>query len=192
MGERGDTGPVLFITMSPDSAVPQTTTMLDALVVLCGKTEKAPRRLEKIWHLRMRSEHAYPKVLVAALIGVIVLEMCFPLFLTGETSFGGADDVCRERYIAILMKREDEGYYTDIERDLIHVSAGGHLLPGHVFNSISTVVSLLGFTTLLFHSPHTSNVAVDLDRTCTSPRLHAHLFPPVILSPVAHISQFTD
>jgi hypothetical protein len=143
--------------------------MLNALFALCGKIGRTPRRLEKSWHSRMRSERAFPKALVAALVVVFVLEIGFPLFLTGETSFGRADDVCRERHIAKLMKREGEGEYTDIGSDLHYAYAGGHLLPTHVFNSISTVVSLLGFTTWLFHSPHTSNVAVDLDRTCNPP-----------------------
>jgi hypothetical protein len=167
--------------------------MLDALVAFCGKIGRAPRRLEKMWHSFMRSEGAFPKSLVGALVGVIVLGMCFPLFLTGETSFGRADDVCRERHIEKLRKGYDEGDYTDIERDAIHASAGGHLLPGHVFNSISTVVSLLGFTTWLFHSPHTSNVAVDLDRTCNSPPLS---FPPLLflllllLTSLTHVHPF--
>jgi hypothetical protein len=47
-----------------------------------------------------------------------------------------------------------------------------------VFNFVSTVVSLLGFTAWLFHSPHTSNVAVDLDRTCTSPCPNFFFLPP--------------
>ena len=142
--------------------------MLDALVAFCGKIERAPRRLEKMWHSFMRSEGAFPKSLVGALVGVIVLGMCFPLFLTGETSFGRADDVCRERVIEKLTERYDEGEYTEKKVEQYTASAFGYLLPGHVFNSISTVVSLLGFTTWLFQS-HTSNVAVDLDKTCSSP-----------------------
>jgi hypothetical protein len=41
------------------------------------------------------------------------------------------------------------------------------LFPAHFFNSISTVISLFGFWVWLFFSPHNSDVARDLDRTCT-------------------------
>jgi hypothetical protein len=117
----------------------------------------------------MRSKRAFPKTLVAAVVTVVVLEICLPLFITGETSFGRADDVCREQEIAKYAKRYREGGFTEKEVEQYTAGALSHLLPGHVFNSISTVVSLLGFTTWLFHSPHTSNMAVDLDRTCSSP-----------------------
>ena len=47
------------------------------------------------------------------------------------------------------------------------------LLPSHFFNSISVVVSLFGFWVWLFFSPHTSDVARDLDRTCTKTVLYS-------------------
>ena len=43
------------------------------------------------------------------------------------------------------------------------------LFPAHLFNSISTVVSLIGLFVWLFSSPHNSDGARDLDRTCTKP-----------------------
>ena len=142
------------------------------------------RRLEKIWHSSMRGERAFPKTLVAALVAVAVLEICLPLFITGKTSFEGADDACREQEIAKYAKRYREGGFTEKEGEQYTANALGHLLPGHVFNSISTVVSLLGFTTWLFHSPHTSNVAVDLDKTCNSPPC---LPPPSSSSSSSHL-----
>jgi hypothetical protein len=56
------------------------------------------------------------------------------------------------------------------------------LFPAHLFNSISTVVSLFGFMVWLFFSPHMSDVARDLDRTCTKPYCIPHtthtMLPP--------------
>jgi hypothetical protein len=43
------------------------------------------------------------------------------------------------------------------------------LSPIHIFNSTSSVVSLFGFWVWLFFSPHMSDVARDLDRTCMKP-----------------------
>ena len=41
------------------------------------------------------------------------------------------------------------------------------LFPFHLFNSIATVMSLFGFWVWLFFSPHNSDGARELDRTCT-------------------------
>jgi hypothetical protein len=46
-------------------------------------------------------------------------------------------------------------------------SVNWHLFPVHLFNSISTAMSLFGFWVWLFFSPHNSDVARQLDRTCT-------------------------
>jgi hypothetical protein len=54
-----------------------------------------------------------------------------------------------------------------------------NLFPVHLFNSISTVVSLFGFMVWLFFSPHMADVARDLDRTCMKPRLYlSHVLLP--------------
>jgi hypothetical protein len=59
----------------------------------------------------------------------------------------------------------DSKYY-DPEWDMDD-AADWHLFPVHLFNSIATVMSLFGFWVWLFFSPHNSDVARALDRTCT-------------------------
>ena len=46
-------------------------------------------------------------------------------------------------------------------------SAGWHLFPIHLFNSVSAGMSLFGFWVWLFFSPHYNEVGRDLDRTRT-------------------------
>ena len=82
--------------------------------------------------------------------------------VTGTTSFGEAKDVCYERNLAKLTAffEEEEWEYDDY--------AGRFLFPLHQFNSSATLVSLFGFLTWLFFSPHTGENAEGLDVTRTT------------------------
>jgi hypothetical protein len=68
----------------------------------------------------MRGERVFPENLVAVLVAVAVLEICLPLFITGKTSFGGADDARREQEIAKCAKRHREGGFTEKEVEQIY------------------------------------------------------------------------
>jgi len=122
-----------------------------------------PICVEKRLHALVRREDGHSMTLAAVLTLMVGCEVCMPLFVTGELSFGAAEEECYERIYAVLAERHarDEDWDFDAK-------ATRRLFPVHLYNSMSTVVSLLGFLSWLFFSPHASKGApggtCDLDR----------------------------
>jgi hypothetical protein len=91
-----------------------------------------------------------------------------PLFMTNTASYGAAGKVCYDRAFSLQSAISGDVGSPDYDPDWdFDDNNGNHLFPQHLFNSLSTVMSLFGFGVWLFFSPHQSDVAKDLDRTCT-------------------------
>ena len=105
------------------------------------------------------------------LFGVTVLVLVMPLVVTGRVSFGEAESVCygwtyermNLRYNATGMDVEDPLYDPDWSME---DWADWTLFPQHVYNSVATCVSLVGFWVWLCFSAHKNEEAEHLDRTC--------------------------
>ena len=129
-------------------------------------------------YLIVRGEAFYRKTFftcqcVATLLGVLL-----PLFITNTPSHGAARKSCHDWTFmlnnATHWDVDSPDYNPEWEME---DSATFHLFPQHLYNSISTVVSLFGFWVWIFFSPHMADVARDLslrqqnirdlDRTCT-------------------------
>jgi hypothetical protein len=112
-----------------------------------------------------------------ATLSVVLL----PLLVTLTTSYGAAREECHDHTVMLLNVTDvDSEFYNpewDVEGDALL-----DLFPVHLFNSISTAVSLFGFWVWLFFSPHMSNLARDLDRTCEKPdcilKIYSNVLPP--------------
>jgi hypothetical protein len=138
----------------------------------------------------MRSETFFTKTFFACQSVATLCVILLPLFVTNTTSYGAARADCYDMSFAlrnVTMFDVDAPKY-DPEWDMDD-AADWRLFPVHLFNSIATVMSLFGFWVWLFLSPQNSDVARDLDRTCTKnpfafcflekchhmPSLHLHL-----------------
>ena len=99
-----------------------------------------------------------------ATLSVILL----PLFVTNTASYDAAGKVCYDRTFLRLnvvhFDVDSPKYDPDWDMD---DAADRALFPVHLFNSMSTAMSLFGFWVWMFFSPHNSDVARELDRTCT-------------------------
>jgi hypothetical protein len=103
-------------------------------------------------------------------VGFAAATLCvalLPLFATGGASFDVAREECYARTVVRFLGGSSQ-YDPDYEEDKFDDDATRHLFPMHLFNSVSTGVSLFGLCVWLFFSPHTSPVEQDLDRTLGS------------------------
>ena len=108
------------------------------------------------------------KLLLLLLLLLLLRAAVLLMFVTKTPSYGAARKMCHDftfEWRNVTYFDVDSPKY-DPEWDMDDV-AERDLFPVHLFNSISTVVSLFGFWVWLFFSPHMSNVAKDLHRTCT-------------------------
>jgi len=118
--------------------------------------------------LVVRSETFYAKTFFTCQSVATLLVILLPLFVTNTASYGAASKECYDRKFARLNVRffDVDSQHYDPEWNMDD-DATWHIFPAHLFNSISTVMSLFGFWVWLFFSPHNSDVARALDRTCT-------------------------
>jgi hypothetical protein len=127
-----------------------------------------PSAFELACCLKMRSDTFYAKTFFACQSAVTLSVVLLPLFVTNTASYGAAGEVCHDRTFAW---KNATRFDVDHPRHDPEWDMGGfaeeRLFPVHLFNSIATVISLFGFWVWLFFSPHNSDVARDLDRTCT-------------------------
>ena len=127
-----------------------------------------PSALELAIYLTVRSETFYPKTFFSCQSVATLLVILLPLFVTNTASYSAASTACYDRTFAwsnVTYFDVDSQWY-DPEWDMDDNSSW-NLFPVHLFNSISTVMSLFGFWVWLFFSPYNSDVARALDRTCT-------------------------
>jgi hypothetical protein len=117
-----------------------------------------------VCYITLRGKTFYKKTFFACLSSATLFVTVLPLFATQTASYGAARKVCHD-YVFVLYNAA----YWDVESPLYDPE--WDIFAVHLFNSISTVVSLFGFWVWLFFSPHMSDVARDLDRTCTETRL---------------------
>ena len=132
-----------------------------------------PSAFELACCLIVRSETFYRKTFFACQVVATVLVILRPLFVTNAASYGAAGKVCYDRNFAWRsdVRSDVDSRWHDPEWDMDDV-ADWHLFPSHLFNSISTGMSLFGFWVWLFYSPYNSDVARALDRTCAKKTLH--------------------
>ena len=119
----------------------------------------------------LRDPHFHAKIFFASLVAATLCVFLLPLVVTGTSSYGAASEVCRDRFslVRIAMYEDANSPYYDQEWDVdTTYYATEHLLPVHLFHSISTAVSLFGFWVWLFFSPHKMEMSQNLDRTCTT------------------------
>ena len=131
----------------------------------------SPTAAELACYHHLRGPNFYAKTFFTSLVAITLCAVLLPLFVTGTSSYGAASGVCYDRFalLRISWYEDPDSPYYDPEWDVdADESAVYHLFPVHLFNSISTVVSLFGFWVWLFLGPHKSSVAQDLDRTCTT------------------------
>ena len=124
--------------------------------------------LERACHVAVRSENFHTKTFYASLVATNLCVVLLPLFVTNTASYGAAEQVCYDRLFSMESAKFLDVDSPDYKPDWTFDDwATNHLFPQHLFNSLSTVVSLFGFGVWLFFSPHQSDVAKDLDRTRT-------------------------
>ena len=118
--------------------------------------------------LVVRSETFYAKTFFTCQSVATLLVILHPLFVTNTASYGAASKVCYDRTFVLrnVTNFDVDSQLHDPEWDMDD-DAEWQLFPVHLFNSIATVMSLFGFWAWLFFSPHNSEVARALDRTCT-------------------------
>ena len=121
-------------------------------------------------YLTVRSKTFYKKTFFTCQSVATICIILIPLFVTNTTSYGAARKVCHDWTFMRwnVTKFDVDSPLYDPEWDM-EDNATFVLFPSHLFNCISTLVSLFGFWVWLFSSPHVSDVARDLDRTCTKP-----------------------
>ena len=146
---------LLSHTPGPSTAIPENTPHTTGpkckflLLELCLHA-KVRASFRSKWHARL---------ITAVLAAVVLFNTCLPLIVTGEVTFGAANKVCDEN----MQLRLAEPYLGQnaIDRALPHL---------HAFQTVATVISLLGFVTWLFYSPHKTNMKKEaaLDRTLGS------------------------
>ena len=124
-------------------------------------------------YLATRSHTFHKKSFFACLSVTSLCVVLVPLFVTNTLSYGAATRVCHDWTVTRknVTRFDVDSQYYDPEWDMDD-AADWHLLPVHLFNSISTAVSLFGFGIWLFFSPHERkhdplstavNTAQDLD-----------------------------
>jgi hypothetical protein len=127
-----------------------------------------PSAFELACCLVVRSEIFYAKTFFTCQSVATLLVILLPLFMTNTASHGAASKECYDRNFARLnvtmFDVDSQDYDPEFDMD---DAANWRLFPAHLFNSMSTVMSLFGFWVWLFFSPHNSDVARALDRTCT-------------------------
>ena len=135
-----------------------------------------PSAFELACCLVVRSEKFYAKTFFTCQSVATLLVILLPLFVTNTASYGAASKECYDRTFAWrnVTKFDVDSQDYDPEWDVDDV-AQWRLFPVHLFNSIATVMSLFGFWVWLFFSPHNSDVARALDRTCTQKK-QLHFF----------------
>ena len=119
----------------------------------------------------LRGPYFYAKTFFTSLVAATLCVDLLPLFMTGTPSHGAARKACYDRFspLRIAWHGDPESQHHIPDWDVnTEDSAGYHLFPVHLFNSISTATSLFGFWVWLFFSPHKSEQAKHLDRTCTT------------------------
>jgi hypothetical protein len=121
-------------------------------------------------YLTVRSEAFYKKSFFVCPSVATLCVVLLPLFITKTVSYGAARKACHdwsfEWKSVQYLDADNMDYNPEWEMEDY---ASWDLLPSHLFNSISTVVSLFSFWVWLFFSPYMSDMARDLDRTCTMP-----------------------
>jgi hypothetical protein len=131
----------------------------------------SPTTAELACYVTLRGPHFYAKTFFTSLVAATLFVDLLPLFMTGTPSYGAASKVCFERFspLRIAWYADPESSYYEPEWDVdADDNAAMNLFPSHQFNSISTAISLFGFWVWLFFSPHKSEQAKHLDRTCTT------------------------
>ena len=165
-GANTATVPIHHTSVDPSSAF--TSSLPDQNMAMRMPTCSTPAAIELGWFLAVRKETFRVETLYACLAAITVCVALLPLTLTGTASFGAAREEC---YVKTVVRLK--GLYLNIDSPKYDPNwreedkATNHLFPTHSFNSMSTVVSLFGFGVWLFFSPHNSDAAQDLDRTCT-------------------------
>ena len=121
-------------------------------------------------YLIVREETFFKKTFFTCQCVATLCVVFLPMFVTNTPSYGAASKVCHDWALMRLnVTRFDVDHqHYDPEWNMDD-NAPWYLFPAHLFNSVSTVVSLFGFWVWLFFSPHMANVARDLDRTRTKP-----------------------
>jgi hypothetical protein len=131
-----------------------------------------PTAAELACYVTLRGPHFYAKTFFTFLVTATLLVVLLPLFVTGTSSYGAASKVCYDRFspLRVAWYGDPDSDFYDADWDVdADDSATFYLSPVHLFNVISTVVSLFGFWAWMFFSPHKkSNEAQNLDRTCTT------------------------
>jgi hypothetical protein len=132
--------------------------------------------LELACHLAVRKRTFHARAFFAILAAITACSVVLPLFVTDTASHGAAKRVCHDRSLEKwnVMQLDVNHPWHRPDQD-VDENANNHIFPQHIFHSVSTLVSLLGFGVWLFFSPHRSDVTKDLDRTRTSP---ASIAPP--------------
>jgi hypothetical protein len=132
---------------------------------ICGALP-ASLRLEMACFVAVRSKTFHAMTFCASLAATNLFVVLLPLFVTNTASYGAAEKACYDRTFSrlntIYLDENSPRYNPDWD---MHDNADRHLFPLHLFNSLSTAVSLFGFGVWVFFSPHQSDVAKDLDRT---------------------------
>ena len=119
-----------------------------------------------------RSDRFYGKTFAYGMAFMYLFALVLPLMMTRKWAFGEAGNICWERTIEMNSKRPDIDWDANLEDGRsVEDHIGGwenffHLLPLHIFNSISLAVSLTCFLVWLFLSPHNSELGRELDKKC--------------------------
>jgi hypothetical protein len=129
-------------------------------------------------YLIVRGETFCKKPFFACQCVATLLAFLLPLSITNTPSYGAARKVCHDRAFMMwnVTHFDVDSPRYDPEWEIEDIATRDLFLL-HLFNSISTVVSLFGFWVWFFFSPHMGDVARDLslrqqnirdlDRTCT-------------------------
>jgi hypothetical protein len=99
-------------------------------------------------YLVIRSPAFHAKTFCTSLVACTLFVVLLPLLVTGTSSYGAANEVCYDRFssVRIAWHVDPESQYYEPDWDVDAVDAANYLLfPVHLFNSISTAVSLFGF-----------------------------------------------
>jgi len=128
---------------------------------------------EDTCYFAFRSDRFYGRTFAYIMVFMYLFALVLPLVMTRKWAFGEAGDICWERTIEMNSKRSDFDWDATLKDDWSVEDEVGtwenyfHLLPLHIFNSISLAVSLTCFLIWLFLSPHNSESGRKLDKKCT-------------------------
>ena len=107
-------------------------------------------RAERAWRKALRKFSCLRKLMCVLLPALLVCAYLVPYFLTGESSLLVAGDLCRDRFIALVMIRDDINAEEAAEMN----GAATQLHPQHVFNAVPAFVSAACFLLWTFFTPH--------------------------------------